>query len=197
MAHHVGAGRLRAGFVLALGAAAGLSAQVAGTAMVGGGDVSMTQAGDLLRVSVRGAHAGLASLCVGDESRVRILHASAAVGEAVYERTGQHWELRSDFVWKIRDSRTTAATDADRQRVFAELGWIANASSAGDPTREFTIRLSDRIRFVGVTFLSTEAPMAVSYWPSSMGDGCREIRIAQGFLPQTAQFSPATWHRLK
>jgi hypothetical protein len=55
--------------------------------MIGGGEVTLRQDGDDLRVTVTGPRAGLASVCVGDESRVRILHASAAIGEAAYERS--------------------------------------------------------------------------------------------------------------
>jgi hypothetical protein len=67
--------------------------------MTGGGEVSIRRDGEDLRVSVRGRRAGLASLCIGDHSRVRILHASAAVGEATYEREGERWALKSGFVW--------------------------------------------------------------------------------------------------
>ena len=77
------------------------------------------------------------------------------------------------------------------------MGWVANASRAGDVARAFTVQLSDRIRFVGVTFLSTDQPMTLSYWPPAMDDGCREMKIAQGYLPDTAQFRPAGWHRIK
>lgn len=67
--------------------AAALAAQAPNpAAMIGGGEVSILRTGDELHVVVTGPKAGLASLCVADDSRVRILHASAAVGEAIYER---------------------------------------------------------------------------------------------------------------
>jgi hypothetical protein len=77
------------------------------------------------------------------------------------------------------------------------MGWVANASRAGDPVRTFTVHLSERIRFVGVTFLTTDDPMAVSHWPASMDDDCRAMKIAQGYLPDSAQFRPAGWHRIQ
>ena len=164
--------------------------------MEGGGDVSITRSGDTLRVSVTGPRAGLASLCIADDTRVRILHASAAVGEAVYRRDGERWVLQSGFDWKLRDSRKTSVTEADRQRVLRELGWVANPSNAGDPVREFTIRVSDDAAYLGVTFFTTSDPMTVSHWPSSMDDGCREVKVAQGYLPDVVQFRPSTWYRL-
>lgn len=166
-------------------------------AMVGGGDVSMRLDGDVLHVAVNGPRTGLASLCIGDDSRVRILHASAAVGEAVYEKSGQGWARKSNFEWKLRDSRTAPLTNADTERVLNELGWVANPSAAGSPARAFTLRLTERSLFVGVTFLTTNDPIAMSYWPESMNDGCREMKVGQGYLPDTTDFRPSTWHRVR
>jgi hypothetical protein len=176
-----------------------LSAQapVGASNMIGGGDVTLRLSQEELHVTVTGPRAGLASLCIGDESRVRILHASAAVGEAVYERSGAQWVLTSKFEFKLRDTRTGGPTESDRAQYRSSMGWVANASRTGEGARNFAVHLTERIRFVGVTFLATDQPMAVSYWPASMDDGCREIKVAQGYLPDTAQFRPAGWHRVR
>ena len=165
--------------------------------MIGGGEVALRQNGDDLRVTVTGPRSGLASLCVGDESRVRILHASAAIGEAAYERSAEQWVLKSKFEFKLRDTRTGPPSEADRTQYLSTMGWVANASRTGDVTRTFTVHLGERIRYLGVTYLATDEPMALSHWPASMDDGCREMKIAQGYLPDTAQFRPAGWHRIK
>lgn len=165
--------------------------------LAGGGEVSLQQQGDVLHVTVTGPRAGLASLCVADDRRVRILHASAAVGEATYERSGDTWALTSKFDFTLRDTRTGPPAEPQRSDYFSSMGWVANASRAGDPKREFRLRLTDAIRWLGVTFFTTDEPMAVSSWPASMNDDCRAVRVAQGFLPETAVFRPDTWHRLK
>ena len=166
--------------------------------LIGGGEVSFREAGDALHISIKGPRAGLASLCVGDESRVRILHASAAVAEATYEKEGERWTLKSGFNWKLRDSRTTGApSEADARQFLTTMGWVANSSNAGAPERQFTIRLSERTRFVGVTFLAIAEPMAVSHWPASMDDDCLAVKVAQGYLPEIARFRPSGWHRVR
>jgi hypothetical protein len=165
--------------------------------MIGGGEVTLRQEGEALRVTVTGPRAGLASLCVGDDSRVRILHASAALGEATYEKSGDRWMLKSGFEFKLRDARTGPPSEADRAQYLSTMGWVANASRAGDPVRAFTVHVSERTRFLAVTFLATDEPMTLSHWPASMDDGCREMKVAQGYLPDTAQFRPAGWHRIK
>ena len=165
--------------------------------MTGGGEVTLREDKDGLRLTVTGPRAGLASLCVGDESRVRILHASAAVGEAIYERSGEQWVLKSGFEFKLRDTRNGPPSETDRAQYLSTMGWVANASRAGDPVRTFIVQRSERIRFVGVTFLTTADPMAVSHWPASMDDDCRAMKIAQGYLPDSAHFRPAGWHRIQ
>jgi hypothetical protein len=165
--------------------------------MVGGGQVTLRQDGGDLHVTVTGPRTGLASLCIGNESRVRILHASAAIGEAAYERSAEQWVLRSKLEFKLRDTRTGPPSEADRTQYLSTMGWVANASRSGDVTRTFTVHLGERIRYLGVTYLATDEPMALSHWPASMDDGCREMKIAQGYLPDTAQFRPAGWHRIK
>jgi hypothetical protein len=76
------------------------------------------------------------------------------------------------------------------------MGWLANASAIGSPDREFQIR-ADQVDAVGVTFLSTTEPPAVSYWPQTMKDDCRSVKVAQGFLPDAADFQPSGWHQVK
>jgi hypothetical protein len=165
--------------------------------LTGGGEVTISKGSEFFEVAVKGPAAGLASLCLADDKTVRILHASAAVGEATYERDGDRWVLRTNFEWKLRDSRQAGPpTEAQSQAFLESAGWTANPSNRGDVSRNFRIRLSDRTRFLGVTFLTTSEPMAVSHWPDAMDDDCRAVKIAQGYLPATARFRPETWHRI-
>ena len=164
--------------------------------LAGGGDVTLREQQGVLHVTVTGPREGLASLCVADDTRVRILHASAAVGEAVYERSGNAWALKSKFDFTLRDTRTGPPSEQDRAGHFSAMGWVANASRAGDPKREFRIRVTGALQYLGVTYFTTTDPMTVSYWPASMDDDCRAVRVAQGFLPEAVELRPATWHRL-
>ena len=145
--------------------------------MSNGGQVRILARGEFVYVAVRGPRAGLASLCAAKGSTVRILHASAAVGEARYERDGSAWKQASGFEFKLRDApragRPTAAESADYLRT---AGWVANASVTGSPDREFQIRAAD-VDSLGVTFLGTSEPMAVSYWPATVADDCRSLSL--------------------
>lgn len=148
----------------------------------------------MLLVTVAGPRPGLASLCVGDGSRVRILHASAAVGDAVYVRDGIDWRLKSGFDWELRDS--PGPTEEEVRNFLGRAGWVANAIRTGVGERRFMIRLTEQTRFLAITYLSTAEPMAVSYWPASVDDGCAAVKVAQGLLPETVRFQPERWHAL-
>jgi hypothetical protein len=173
------------------------SAEPVTSKLIGGGEVSIVRDAEVWRVTVTGPAAGLASLCLADDKGVRILHASAAVGEGLYERSGDTWALVSGFDFKVRDKPKTPKADAERDAFFETKGWLANADNSGTRPREFIIRHSETPRWLGVTFFTTSEPMAVSYWPESMDDDCRAKKVAKGYLDPTAQFHPERWHPLK
>jgi hypothetical protein len=159
----------------------------------GGGEVLILPRGEFVFVAVRGLKPGLASLCVAKGKSVRILHASAAIGDATFERWGDVWMKRRGFEWTLRDSpRTGGPSETAKIEALSKSGWLANASAAGSPDREFQIVATD-IESLGVTFLSTDNPMTVSYWPATMSDDCRTVKIPQGYLPDTARFDPSSW----
>jgi hypothetical protein len=172
-------------------------APVTTATLTGGGEVSIRRDGEVLRVAVKGPLAGLASLCVGDNSRVRILHASAAVGEAVYTRRGDRWALDSGFDWRLRDAASGRPAQSEIREFFDRTGWVANASRTGAGERAFRIRMAEGIRFLGVTDLSTSEPMVLSRWPAEMNDDCATVKVAQGHLLQTARFVPDRWHAVR
>src|SRR5690606_38769698 len=71
----------------------------------GGGQVRLLERGGYLYVAVEGTGQGLVSLCAAGGGTVRILHASAALGEARYEKSGNQWKRTAGFAWKVRDSQ--------------------------------------------------------------------------------------------
>lgn len=167
-------------------------------ALRGGGDLYLAQRDGVLQLALRGTRAGLASICLGNDRVVTILHSSAAVASARYERAGDQWELKSRFEFALRDSpRTGGPSAADRAAFFEKSGWVSNTSNAGNVAREFLVRLAPEFSFLAVTFLATDEPMAAATWPPTAVDDCTSVRFGQGFLPESASFKPATWHSLR
>ena len=166
-------------------------------ALTGGGTVRILARGEFVYVAVHGSRAGLASLSAAKGDVVRILHASAAVAEARYERGDNTWKQTSGFDFKLRDAPRAgrAPSSAEYADYLRAAGWVANSSAAGSPDREFQVG-ADAVDALGVTFLATSEPTALSYWPATIADDCKSTPIAQGYLPAAASFDPSTWHRL-
>lgn len=165
--------------------------------LIGGGEVLLLRAPADLYVAVVGPKRGYPSLCVGDFERVEVLHASAALGSVAYTRTGAKWLRGTPFEWRVRDEPgATTTLLGERESFFAGYGWLSTASRAGEPTREFRIKLGPERRFLGVVFLSTDT-MEASYWPASMSDGCRNLELLRGDAPEALQLDPSQWNRIQ
>lgn len=163
--------------------------------LTGGGEVLLLRSGTTLYVAVQGAATGFPTLCVGNGDRIKILHASAALGEVVYTRKDGTWQRGKPFEWLLRDGRAPKP-EAEKQKFLADFGWLATASNTGAPAREFRIDLGPGKSTLGVAFLSTDT-MAAAYWPSTMADGCRATELLRGDPPDTMAFEPTQWHPLE
>lgn len=166
-------------------------------ALSGGGELLLLKSGGELYVAVRGGTRGLASLCIGDKEQVEVLHASAALGTAVYKRHDRSWVRSDGFSWEARDRAAPAdQLAAERDRFFTDHQWIANASSAESPNREFRIRLTPTRRQLGVAFLDTSATRA-AHWPADAVDGCVDTELLRGDAPKLLRLNPWRWHEVK
>ena len=67
-------------------------------------------------IAASGADSGVGSLCIAQGGQVKILHSSAALGTAVYEKDGQAWQLIQPFSWRCRG---TTDHEADQNERFA------------------------------------------------------------------------------
>ncbi|MBL8517803.1 MAG: hypothetical protein JNM76_12640 [Betaproteobacteria bacterium] len=166
-------------------------------ALIGGGELLILRQADELFVAVRGGARGLASLCIGNKDQVEVLHASAALGTAVYSRHDRSWLRGTAFDWKVRDRAALAdQLAAERESYFAEHQWIANASSTESPDREFHIRLNSNRRQLGVAFFDT-ATKGASHWPADAADSCVDSELLRGEAPKLLKFNPWRWYELK
>jgi hypothetical protein len=162
-----------------------------------GGTASLRRAGDLLYVAVESPAGGFANVCVGSDTRVRVLHASAALGDAEFEARGGTWARLTTFEWVLRDSsRVPPPTDAQKQAHLDTRGWLATAKNEPTLVREFLVRLKPGERHAAVTFVETGDGIAVSAGPASVDDGCASGPVAQGNLPDSTSFRPAAWFSL-
>jgi hypothetical protein len=153
------------------------------------GELLIRHEGDRVFLATRGTKKNIVSVCTAGREEVQILHASAALGTARYRRDGESWKLANGFTFTVREN----ATAAGRAAFLEKEGWLANPRAESGRDREFEIRLDNNRRRIAVAVLQFEEPMAVAYWPESVADDCKAVRLGQGHTDETQAFAIQSW----
>jgi formylglycine-generating enzyme required for sulfatase activity len=145
-----------------------------------------------LALRTRGMTMGSPCLDRGDE--VAILHASAALGTAVFRRDGAAWSQTRDFEWRCRATGDDAAAVQARREYLGQEGWLASNSYMGTPNEmEYQIAMPEGTLRLALFYRQGPDFDAVSSWPAGLDDGCREFLLAQGEPSGALSFSPERW----
>jgi hypothetical protein len=129
---------------------------------------------------------------VEHDDQIRILHASAALGTAIYLQEGDVWQRTQDFVWRCRDSSQSELAQATRDAFLQEEHWVAANSRMGAPNElEFQIELTGTTLRMAANMIRTTAPSVKVPWPANLDDDC--IKPTPGGLPVQLSFSPSQW----
>jgi hypothetical protein len=157
-------------------------------ALTNGGEAMLLHDGKYLYVAIAAPRNGIGSLCTTDGDDVRILHASAALGTAVF-LNGQRTR---DFTWTNRDTTDAAA----RAKFLDAEHWFANATPQGSREREYQIALDGRKEIPFTIAFMSFAPneeQRIHVWPPELKDACASIDLASGVTDGPHTFEPATW----
>ena len=161
-----------------------------------GGELYLMQDGDYLYVGVRatGAGSGVGSVCLIRDDAVAVLHSSAALGTAVYQRGDGDWQQTKAFSWRCRDVSDTPSAREERDRFLEEEGWLANNGRMGTPgVVEYRIAMPERSLRLAVSYIGPPSFDVVAHWPADLADDCTNVRMLQGPIPEQARFAPETW----
>lgn len=129
---------------------------------------------------------GFACLFVKSGDDVRILHASAQLGSALYRKKADAWNpAAKDYAWKKAD------------RMWKEEGWRASEGFAAG--QEFAVSFktlglegaeSATIALGYVHFEKREGKSLV--WPDT-GDACADAKLLAGWNPEGLKFDFSKW----
>ena len=148
-----------------------------------------------IRASTPGMIAGNVFINRGDE--IAILHASAALGTALYQQGEGGWHQIQDFAWRCRSTGQGDAAQAERDAFLQQEGWVAANSRMGTPEElEYRIEIGDDdLLRLAVNFISTSNTDVKIPWPPDLEDDC--IQPTPGGLPDIFNFSPEQWGTLE
>ena len=130
----------------------------------------------------------------GDE--ISILHSSAALGTAIYQKGVDSWQQVQDFSWQCRDTSNSDTALAKRETFLQQEGWVATNSRIGIPNElEYQIKITDQNLRLAVNFIRASNTNQKIPWPPELSDDC--VKPTPGGLPENLYFSLEQWGTLE
>ena len=163
-----------------------------------GGKLYVLRKGNDLYLGIKGTDPGWAHVYLHWKDSVRVLHASAALGDQVYIQR-ENWKLQKKFNWELREFVYDEKLVQKQEAYFKKNGWCANNNNAGDKkTLEFRIDLArhgnTELRFAS---LYTADAKNLSYYPSTLTDNTLLQDLVSGSNPDNLQFKTSDWVKVK
>jgi len=126
---------------------------------------------------------------VAQDGRVKILHASHALGDATYAWQDDAWTLERPFVWRCRALGFSDSALEERQTFLVDHGWLATVVNLGETeTMEYQIAIDAEPMRMLFRFDVHGKAREILTWPADT-----DVGLEPGPLPQEAAFRPDEW----
>jgi hypothetical protein len=159
-----------------------------------GSEIFFLQADGVLYIAIRGSTPEMivGNIFIAQQDIIRIMHVSAALGTAVYEREGDAWVQTQDFDWRCRSTSKNESALAERKAFLEEEGWVSTNSRMGTPNElEYHIMLPEGPVNLALNILrSSNVNLKIPY-PVDLADDV--MSPTPGGLPEEMSFAPETW----
>jgi formylglycine-generating enzyme required for sulfatase activity len=159
-----------------------------------GSELLLLQAGGYLYLGIRANMPGMiaGNVFVKHGDQIDILHASAALGTAIYQKGEDSWQQVQDFSWRCRNTGNSESAQSERVEFLQDEGWLAANGRMGTPNElEYQIKIQDQDFRLAVVFTRSTYPYEKVPWPANLDDDC--IKPTPGGFPATLAFSPDEW----
>ena len=107
-----------------------------------GGRLYILQEEKILYIGIKGTSPGWVHVYLHWKDSVKVLHASAALGEQLYTNEKNTWKLQQKFNWELREPGYGEALVKKQVAYFQKNGWCANTNNAGDIKALLNIKLT-------------------------------------------------------
>jgi hypothetical protein len=161
-------------------------AEAAAVEMSDGATAYFLDNDETLYVGVAGRTRRAVNVVIASGANVSILHSSAALGSALYARSGSAWELVHGFDWCCR----RLADESEREALFADEGWYANIGYTGDPgVVEYAIAIPWQDASLAISSVRSESYQG--FWPANMSSEAQDQLV--GVPPQEREYNLDEW----
>jgi hypothetical protein len=109
------------------------------TELTNGGELMLMHDAGHLYLGIRSRAMGFGSICTVDDNQISILHSSAGLGTAIFERDGDDWRRIQQFSYCCWE-----ATQSQLEEFLHGDGWVASVGTKGRPEEmEYKIAMND------------------------------------------------------
>lgn len=127
-----------------------------------------------------------------NDGQVSVLHTSAALGTALYQKQGEGYQMDRDFEWCCRSRVENEASRKAREEFYGEEGWLGINSFLGSQNElEYKILLQDYSGALAVNFIYADGEGEKQVWPVGLDDGVAQPTT--GGFPEILEFSIDDW----
>jgi hypothetical protein len=159
------------------------------TDLTNGGELMLVHDDGYLYLGIRSRAMGFGSICTADENQVSVLHSSAGLGTAIFERDVDDWRRIQQFSYCC-----WGATQGVLDEFLLTDGWVASVGTRGVPEEmEYQIAMSDRSLTLAVVYVDDFTFETALYWPENLEDDCLGLALTAEDPPERLSFSPETW----
>jgi hypothetical protein len=133
---------------------------------------------------------GYGSICIAGDDRVSLLHASAALGTAIFEREGEDWRRIRQFSYCCRETEPGPR----QEQHLEEEGWLASIVYMGiSDEMEYQIVMPADGLVMAVVHQTGQTVTSALRWPETINDDCLGVVGILDDPPERLDFSPETW----
>ncbi len=164
-----------------------------------GGKLYILRKEETLYFGIVGNSPGWSHIYLYWKDSVKVLHASAALGDQLYANEKGSWKLQKKFTWELREFEYDEKLIQKQASYYTKNGWCANNNNTGNKiTLEYKIDLK-RFGNAEVKFaaLFTSDAKALSYYPTELNDNTLLEKLVSGNNPDSLHFKPETWTKIK
>lgn len=164
-----------------------------------GGKLYVLCKAETLYFGVKGNSPGWAHIYLYWKDSVRVLHASAGLGDQLYVNEKDNWKLQKAFSWENHKFEYGERLIQKQNSYYLKNGWCANNNNTGDNiTLEYKVDLK-RFGDIEVKFaaLFTSDAKSLSYYPGELNDNTLLEKLVSGSSPDNLQFKTQTWAKIK
>ena len=158
-----------------------------------GSELFLMQADGYLYVGIRAIEQEmiLANIFIQSGDEISIMHSSAALGTAIYQRGEDNWQRTQDFTWQCR-STSLGDAQAERDEFLEQEGWVATNGRIGTPNElEYQIKIPDSDFRLAAVYIKSTPPYDKIPWPAELTDDT--IMPTPNGVPEIYYFSLEDW----